>query len=76
MARKNVVPVLAVEVVVEELFLHCARAFNRSRLWDVATWPAKRDVPSAGLLAKSISGTDVEAKVIDDALEAAALDAY
>jgi uncharacterized protein len=76
LAMKNVVPRLAVEVVVEELFLHCARAFTRSRLWDTSTWPVNGDVPSAGQIAKSISGTDVEAKVIDDALELAAADPY
>lgn len=76
MAMKGVTPHLAVEVVVEELFLHCARAFTRSRLWDASTWPAKSDVPSAGTIAKSISGADIEAQVIDDALAVAAMDAY
>ncbi|MCM4080300.1 MSMEG_1061 family FMN-dependent PPOX-type flavoprotein [Paractinoplanes hotanensis] len=76
LAMRNVVPQLAVEVVVEELFLHCARAFTRSRLWDTATWPVKGDVPSAGRIAKSISGTEVEAEVIDDALDLAAADPY
>src|SRR5215210_3059999 len=33
MARGGVVPHLAVEVVVEELFLHCSKAFARSALW-------------------------------------------
>jgi hypothetical protein len=36
----------------------------------------KGGVPSAGQIAKSISGTDVEAKVIDDALDLAAADPY
>ncbi|WP_250030205.1 MSMEG_1061 family FMN-dependent PPOX-type flavoprotein [Paractinoplanes maris] len=76
MAVKGVTPDLAVEVTVEELFLHCARAFVRSSLWNAATWPAKRDVPSAGQIAKSTSGTPVAADEIDAALEVAALDAY
>ncbi|MBM2615943.1 pyridoxamine 5'-phosphate oxidase family protein [Actinoplanes sp. LDG1-06] len=76
MTMKNVTPQLAVEVVVEELFLHCARAFSRSRLWNTSTWPSRADVPSAGTIAKSISGTEVEAKVIDEALNRAAQDAY
>jgi len=31
-------PVLALVVEVEQVFLHCPRAFMRSRLWDPATW--------------------------------------
>ena len=30
----------------EEAFLHCAKALLRSRLWDPATWPAERPVPT------------------------------
>jgi PPOX class probable FMN-dependent enzyme len=32
-------PALAVGVEVEECFLHCAKAFKRSHLWDPARWP-------------------------------------
>lgn len=32
-------PSLAVGVEVEEVFLHCAKAFKRSRLWQPGTWP-------------------------------------
>lgn len=32
-------PQLAVGVEVEEVFLHCAKAVRRSRLWDVQAWP-------------------------------------
>jgi uncharacterized protein len=76
MVMKGVVPDLAVEVRVEELFLHCARAFVRSSLWKPESWPARRDVPSAGQIAKSVSGAQVAAEEIDRALEVAALDAY
>jgi uncharacterized protein len=63
---KGRTPELAVVVEIEELFLHCAKAFLRSSLWDPATWP--RDVPSAGTIAKSQSGTHVPAAAIDAAL--------
>ena len=39
-------PLLAVGVEVEECFLHCAKAFRRSRLWSPATWPAPEALPS------------------------------
>ncbi len=32
-------PWLAVGVEVEECFLHCAKAFRRSKLWKTETWP-------------------------------------
>ena len=32
-------PALAIGVEVEEVFLHCAKAFKRSGLWEPARWP-------------------------------------
>jgi PPOX class probable FMN-dependent enzyme len=40
------VPLLAIGVTVEEVFLHCARSFRRGRLWDQATWPGPDALPS------------------------------
>ena len=31
-------PILAVEITVDEVFFHCAKAFMRSHLWDSETW--------------------------------------
>jgi uncharacterized protein len=61
-------PELAVAVAIDELFLHCAKALLRSALWDPAAWPAKGDLPSAGTIARSQSGTHVPAAAIDAAL--------
>jgi len=33
------VPNLAIGVEVEEAFMHCAKAFRRSGLWDTSRWP-------------------------------------
>jgi len=44
------VPLLAIGVEVEEVFLHCARSFRRGRLWDPATWPGPDALPSSRLL--------------------------
>ncbi|GAA5061294.1 hypothetical protein HNP84_008822 [Thermocatellispora tengchongensis] len=63
-------PDLAIVVEVEELFLHCAKAFLRSSLWDHTTWPDRRNVPSAGSLVRSQQGDDR----IDEAEVNAALD--
>jgi PPOX class probable FMN-dependent enzyme len=40
------VPLLAIGVTVEEVFLHCARSFRRGRLWDQAAWPGADALPS------------------------------
>ncbi|MBI2525472.1 MAG: pyridoxamine 5'-phosphate oxidase family protein [Candidatus Rokubacteria bacterium] len=40
-------PRLAVVVEVEECFLHCAKAFKRSGLWEPGRWPDRSDLPSA-----------------------------
>lgn len=69
-ARGGVVPHLAVEVEVQELFLHCSKAFGRSALWDLASWPAKGEVPSAGQIVRSQHpAVTVPAAEIDAALE-------
>jgi PPOX class probable FMN-dependent enzyme len=64
----GVTPHLAIEVTVDELFLHCTKAFARSALWDPETWPAENDVPSAGQMVRSQHGVPAPARVIDAAL--------
>jgi PPOX class probable FMN-dependent enzyme len=78
LARGGVVPHLAIEVVVDELFLHCSKAFGRSALWDPATWPGKGAVPSAGEIVRSQHpAVTVPAADIDAALrESAVADRY
>jgi PPOX class probable FMN-dependent enzyme len=44
------VPRLVLEVGVEEVFTHCAKAFLRSGLWDPESWPAD-DLPSIAQMA-------------------------
>jgi uncharacterized protein len=38
--QENRPPRLAIGVEVEEVFLHCAKAFIRSELWEPKSWPA------------------------------------
>ncbi|MBU9722775.1 MULTISPECIES: pyridoxamine 5'-phosphate oxidase family protein [Bacillaceae] len=47
MAVKGKNPWLGISVEVEECFIHCAKAFKRSGLWDVDTWAEKTSLPSA-----------------------------
>jgi PPOX class probable FMN-dependent enzyme len=39
-------PELAIGVEVEECYLHCPKAFRRSRLWEPASWTGARELPS------------------------------
>ncbi|MFC7739839.1 MSMEG_1061 family FMN-dependent PPOX-type flavoprotein [Nocardiopsis composta] len=61
-------PELAIEVRIEELFLHCAKAFLRSSLWETSTWPDRSAVPSAGRIAKSQAGSKVPESLMNAAL--------
>ncbi|WP_219471109.1 MSMEG_1061 family FMN-dependent PPOX-type flavoprotein [Nonomuraea rhizosphaerae] len=76
MAMRGVTPRLAVEVRVEELFLHCSRAFVRSSLWDTSTWPERGEVPSAGRIARSQSGLRLPTAMFDAVLNRAGRDPY
>lgn len=46
-------PILALEIAVEEVFFHCAKAFLRSNTWKPETWTPTA-VPSVAQLAKAI----------------------
>jgi len=46
-------PILALEIAVEEVFFHCAKAFLRSDAWKPETWNPTA-VPSLAQLAKAI----------------------
>lgn len=65
---KGSTPEVAIVVEIDELFLHCAKAFLRSSLWDTATWPGTGAVPSAGKLVKGQYAVPGPARGIDAAL--------
>lgn len=39
-------PRLVIEIAVHEVYLHCAKAFMRSALWQPGSWPAREALPS------------------------------
>lgn len=47
-AARGRLPALAIGVEVEECFLHCAKAFKRSELWEPEGWPNRSTLPSLG----------------------------
>jgi PPOX class probable FMN-dependent enzyme len=46
LATKGDPPQLALVVDVEEVYMHCAKAFMRSELWDPSTWLPESELPS------------------------------
>ena len=40
-------PKMAIAIKVEECFIHCAKAFKRSGLWNPETWLSSSDLPAA-----------------------------
>jgi len=62
-------PRVAMGVDVEACFLHCAKAFRRSSLWDPASWLSPEDRPSPGCLLRDHVGLDATAEQIEANLE-------
>lgn len=75
MAVKGHIPKLAVLVSVKELYMHCAKAFRRSKLWDPASIQDRNDMPSLMkiMLDQADDAPDTADKLeeLDEALEEA-----
>ncbi|GAA1646648.1 pyridoxamine 5'-phosphate oxidase family protein [Nonomuraea maheshkhaliensis] len=63
-------PRLALLVEVEELYMHCAKAFLRSSLWQPDTWPDRKSLPTLGRIAKDHLGIkELSAEALDEGLD-------
>ena len=70
---KDRIPTLAIVVKVSEVFMHCAKAFRRSQLWNPEHFQDRREMPSLSkIILDQTTGapTDDEAmRKLDDELE-------
>jgi len=66
-------PKLAIMVHVEDLYLHCAKAFLRSSLWDTETWPDRTSLPTLGRILKDQLQTAESADELDAGLDERAI---
>jgi len=57
-AHNGRLPLTVIRVAVEEVFLHCAKALLRSKLWQPETWPEARPVASMGEMIRDHGGLD------------------
>lgn len=62
-------PLLALVLHVEDLYLHCAKAFLRSSLWDPATWPPRSEIPTMGRMLKDQLALAASAAELDAYLD-------
>lgn len=67
-------PKACIIVTVEELFLHCAKALMRSKLWDESAKIDKKEFPSMGQMLKDQLGSKDVAESRDDMVKRYTLD--
>ncbi len=69
------VPKLGIMVAVEEAYLHCAKAFRRSKLWDPQSLQDRKEMPSIGKMIMEQTAEENnppssdEIKVVDEYVE-------
>jgi uncharacterized protein len=70
-AVKDRRPKAAIGVAVTQQYMHCAKAFRRSELWNPATWPDRSTLPTLGCILRDQIPLpdDVTADLIDENLE-------
>ena len=74
-AVKGRVPKIGVMVAIEEAYLHCAKAFRRSKLWDPDSRQDRKEMPSLGKIILDQTAeankppADDEVKVVDEYIE-------
>jgi PPOX class probable FMN-dependent enzyme len=75
MSVRDLIPTLAIVVRVSEVFLHCAKAFRRSQLWNPDRLQKRDEMPSlAKIILDQTTGAPSDAdemRRIDDELEEA-----
>jgi PPOX class probable FMN-dependent enzyme len=58
-------PILALEVAIEEVFYHCAKAFMRSKLWQPETWDHEA-LPSPARISKALTRKDTPLEELEE----------
>ncbi|SEU19463.1 pyridoxamine 5'-phosphate oxidase family protein [Paenibacillus sp. NFR01] len=73
MEAKEKRPLLGIGVQVEECFIHCAKAFMRSHLWEPSSWMATEELPSVpAILAAHVKSE----KFTEEAIRASQQESY
>jgi PPOX class probable FMN-dependent enzyme len=64
-------PQSVIVVTVEATYMHCAKAFMRSKLWQPDTWPDRGTLPTLGQILTDQLALDQSAASMDDWLDEA-----
>lgn len=60
LSAQGKIPQIGIGVEVEECYIHCAKAFKRSKLWDPEQWPKRENLPNpAAIIADHARGLKV-----------------
>jgi PPOX class probable FMN-dependent enzyme len=59
-AQERQRPRLVIEITAHEVYLHCAKAFMRSKLWSPESWPERSGLPTMNQMIRDQLGTAVE----------------
>ena len=62
-------PVTVLVVTVKAAYMHCAKAFMRSQLWQPQTWPDRASLPTLGQILRDQLALDQSAADFDKALD-------
>lgn len=70
MKAKDKKTTLGIGVKVEECFIHCAKAFKRSGVWESKSWPEKNTLPSIPtILSDHVNSTEFTVEEIRKGLQ-------
>jgi len=70
MRSRDKQPLLGIGVEVEECFIHCAKAFKRSKVWDNQSWAMDDTLPSVSAILKDhVNSSEYTEEVIRKGLE-------
>jgi hypothetical protein len=70
MAVKGKSPLVGIVVDVEECFIHCAKAFIRSGLWNPSSWQEKELLPSvATIISDHVNLPNTTAQTVEEGLK-------
>lgn len=70
MVARDKRPLLGIGVKVEECYMHCAKAFKRSQVWDSNTWPEETALPSVpAIIAAHVNTAEFTEEVVRRGIE-------
>ena len=62
-------PKLAIEIAIEDVYLHCAKALMRSKLWDAASRVERAALPTMGQMLNEQTGVQAAAETQEQMVE-------